>query len=231
MYEDQNQQPREEAIRKVGIEPTFFGKVMTFFSLAIFTSIAGIYVTMTYFMDFFVSYPWMIYVLFAVELGIIFTSRTWSKKRPINRFMFALFAFITGITIAPLVMMVLATPGGVGLLTKALLATAFMFTATALLGWTTKMDLSGLRGFLVMGLIGMIVISVIGIFLPWGNMFELIFSGAGILLFSGFTMYDFQKIKQFPEDRYIDAALMLYLDIFNLFIFILRFILAISGRD
>jgi len=231
MYEDPSQKPQETAYKKVGIEPTFFGKVMTFFALAIFVSIAGMYTTMTYFMDFFMSFPWMMYVLFAVELGIIFTSRKWSKKRPLNRFLFAAFAFITGITIAPLIVLVMATPGGVGMLTKALLATGFMFTATALLGWTTKWDLSGLRGFLVMGLVGMIVISIIGIFLPWGNTFELVFSGAGILLFSGFTMYDFQKIKKFPEDRYIDAALMLYLDIFNLFIFILRFILAFSGRD
>lgn len=231
MYEDPHKQPQEAAIKKLGIEPTFFGKVMTFFALAIFVSIAGMYTTMTYFMDFFMSFPWMIYALFAVELGIIWTSRTWSKKRPLNRFLFALFAFITGVTITPLIVMVMATPGGIGMLTKALMATGFMFTATALLGWTTKWDLSGLRGFLVMGLIGMIVISVIGIFLPWGNTFELIFSGAGVLLFSGFTMYDFQKIKKFPEDRYIDAALMLYLDIFNLFIFILRFILAFSGRD
>lgn len=230
MYEDPNKQPRE-AVAKLGIEPTFFGKVMTFFALAIFTSIAGLYVTYTYFMGMFYTYPWLMYVFFAVELGIIFTSRRWSKRAPLNRVLFAAFAFITGITIAPLITLVLATSGGAMMLVKALVATGFMFTATALLGWTTKINLSGLRGFLVMGLIGMIIISVLGIFFPWGNTFELVFSGAGILLFSGFTMYDFQKLKHFPEDRYIDAALMLYLDIFNLFIFILRFILAFSGRD
>lgn len=215
---------------KVGIEPTFFGKVMTFFALAIFISMGGVYTAMTYLMQYFVQAPALMYVLFAVELGIIFTSRKWSTKRPLNRILFALFAFITGVTIAPLIMMVLASTAGSVMLMKALLATGFMFTATAIIGTTTKYDLSGLRGFLVMGLIGMIVISVIGIFLPWGNTFELVFAGGGIILFSGFTMYDFQKLKTFPEDRYIDAALMLYLDIFNLFLFILRFILAF-GRD
>jgi FtsH-binding integral membrane protein len=54
----------------------------------------------------------------------------------------------------------------------------------------------------------------------------MIFSGFGVLVFSGFAMYDFQRIKSFPEDRYIDAALHLYLDIFNLFIFVLRLILS-----
>ena len=57
----------------------------------------------------------------------------------------------------------------------------------------------------------------------------MIYSGIGVLIFTGFAMYDFQKIKQFPEDRYIDAAMHLYLDIFNLFIFILR--LLMSMRD
>jgi FtsH-binding integral membrane protein len=215
----------------MGIEPTFFGKVMSFFALAMFSSAGGVFVAFRYLTTFFVQYPFMMYVLFALELGIIFTSRIWSKKNPMNKVLFALFTFITGVTLMPLIALVASTPGGVPILFKAILATAFVFTATAIVGWTTKFDLSGLRGFLMMGLIGMIIIGVLGIFMPWGSTFELVFSGAGILLFSGFTMYDFQKLKQFPEDRYIDAALMLYLDIFNLFIYILRFMLAISGRE
>lgn len=228
MYEDHSPQTYTT---KVGIEPTFFGKVMTFFALAMMMSVAGIYMTYTYFMNVFISYPALMYVFFIAELVIIFTSRTWSKKIPLNRILFAVFAFITGVTIAPLMAIVAASPGGVEILTKALLATGFMFTATAIFGWTTKFNLSGLRGFLIMGLFGMIIVGIIGIFLPWSNMFELVFSGAGVLLFSGFTMYDFQKLREFPEDRYIDAALMLYLDIFNLFLYILRFITALSGRD
>ncbi len=111
-------------------------------------------------------------------------------------------------------------------MTKALLATGLMFTATAAFGWTTKMDLSGMRGFLMIALIGMIVVGVIGIFIPWSNTMEMVYSGVGVLIFSGFIVYDFQKIKQYPEDRYIDAALNIYLDIFNLFLYILRLIMA-----
>jgi len=50
------------------------------------------------------------------------------------------------------------------------------------------------------------------------------------VLFSAFTMYDFQKLKHYPEDRYIEAALNLYLDIFNLFLYILRLIMALNRR-
>ncbi len=215
---------------KVGVEPTFFGKVMAFFALAVLSSAAGVYVTMTYFIEYFVQTPALIYLFFAIELAIIFTSRLWSKKAPLNRFLFALFTFITGVTIAPLISVLLASAAGTTILTQALLATALMFGATAIFGYTTKVDLSGLRGFLFMGLIGMIIVGIIGIFIPWGSTTEMIYSGIGVLLFAGFTMYDFQKLKQYPQDRYIDAALALYLDIFNLFLFILRLIMALN-RD
>ena len=73
-----------------------------------------------------------------------------------------------------------------------------------------------------MALIGMIITSIVGIFIPWNNTFEMIFSGIGIVVFSAYTMYDFQRLKMSSIDRPIDAAMRLYLDIFNLFIFILR---------
>lgn len=214
---------------KVGIEPTFFGKVMSFFALAIFASAAGAYITMTYFMEYFIAQPALMWVFFIVELAIIFTSGMWSQKVPLNRILFAAFALITGVTIAPLLGVMAASPGGVEVITKALLVTGLMFTATGIVGWTTKMDLSGLRGFLFIGLIGMIIIGIISFFIPWSSQTEMIYSGFGVLLFAGFAVYDFQKIKQYPEDRYIDAALNLYLDIFNLFLYVLRFMS--SSRD
>jgi len=213
------------------LEATFFGKVMGLFSMAILTSTAGAYIAYSYFLNMFFENPAIMYVAFAVELGLIFTSRTWSKKEPLNRVLFGLFAFVTGATLAPLLAVVLQLDEGGAMLTKALLATGAMFSATALIGWTTQKDLSGIGGFAFMALIGMIIVSVIGIFVPWSNTFEMIFSGIGVIIFSAFTAYDFQKIKKMPNDSYINAALMLYLDIFNMFIFILRLILAFNSRD
>ncbi len=214
---------------KVGIEPTFFGKVLTFFALAVFVSAAGAFVAMKYFMGYFVANPALMWVVFIAEIVLIFTSGMWSQKVPLNRFLFALFAFISGVSIAPLLSVVAASPGGTEIITKALLVTGFMFTAAGLFGWTTRMDLSGMRGFLMIGLIGMIITGIISFFIPWSSQTEMIYSGIGVLLFAGFAVYDFQKIKHYPEDRYIDAALNLYLDIFNLFLFVLRFLN--SSRD
>ncbi len=208
---------------KVGkMESTFFGKVMFFFSLAILTSSAGVFISGHYFMEYFLASPGLMMLAFVAELGLVFSSRMWSARRPLNHFLFLLFAFLSGVTAAPLIFSVAAMPGGVPILTKALLATGLMFTATALFGWTTKKNLSGMSGFLWVSLIGLIVVQVIGIFLPWGSTMEMIFSSFGVVLFSAFTAYDFNKIKHYPQDRYIDAALRLYLDIFNLFLFILR---------
>jgi len=212
------------------VTPTFFGKVMFFFALAVFSSAIGVYATMKYFIGYFIANPALMYVLFAAELIIIFTSKLWRTHSPLNRILFVAFTFITGVTVAPLIAVLAESTAGATILTQALLATGLMFTATAVIGWTTRYDLSGLRGFLLMGLIGMIIVGIIGIFIPWGNTTEMIYSGIGVLLFCGYTMYDFQKIKRYPEDAYIDAALALYLDIFNLFLYILRLIMALNRR-
>lgn len=212
------------------MEPTFFGKVMTFFALAVFSSAAAVYITMHYFMHYFYNTPQLIYVFFVVELAMILTSRWWSQRSPINKIMFVAFTAITGVTIAPLISILAASTAGSTILMQALLATGLMFTATAVIGWTTSYNLSGLRGFLMMGLIGMIIVGIIGIFIPWGNTMEMVYSGMGVLLFAGFTMYDMQKLKQYPENMYIEAALNLYLDIFNLFLYILRLIMSLNRR-
>lgn len=212
------------------ISPTFFGKVMLFFTVAIISSIAGIFVAINFLFSYFTSAPWIMFAFFAAELVLVFTSRIWSTRAPLNRFLFALFTFISGITIAPLIAIVAASPAGLVILAKALIITAFVFTAVGIVGYTTKMDLSGMRMFLFIALIGMIITGVIGIFLPWSNTFEMFYAGIGVLLFAGFTAYDFQKIKMYPEDRYIDAALNLYLDIFNLFIYVLRLLMSLNRR-
>jgi FtsH-binding integral membrane protein len=220
---------QEETLRYTA-SPSYLSQVFFYFGLAILMSAAGTFIGLNYFAAFFLANPILMYVLFAAELILIFTSRMWSETRPLNYVLFSTFAFITGITIVPLIALFMMEFQGVTLIIKALVATTAMFSATALFGWVTQKDLSGLRGFLMISLIGIIVVSIIGIFIPWGNNFEMIFAGFGVILFSGYTMYDIQQIKSSPGLSPIDAALRLYLDIFNLFIFILR-LMGAFARD
>lgn len=224
MFQDQN------VATPYAVGSSFYSQVLFFFGLAVLTSAAGTYFGFNYLFQYFINNSSLIWLFFAVELILVLTSRLWSTKRPINYLLFAAFAFSTGITIVPILASVILEFGGPDIIIKAFLATTLMFSGAAIFGWVTHRELNGLRGFLWISLIGMIVVSVLGIFFPWSNNFEIIFSGFGVIIFSAYTMYDFQKLKLFPQDRAIDAALMLYLDIFNLFIYILRLISAGSRR-
>jgi hypothetical protein len=110
-------------------------------------------------------------------------------------------------------------------------ATAAAFLGLSLWGYTTKKDLSGFGTFLIMGLIGLIVASIINIFLA-SSALNLAISAIGVLIFAGLTAYDTQKIKSmyfvvrgtdFIGKSAIMGALTLYLDFINLFLFLLRF--------
>ena len=120
-------------------------------------------------------------------------------------------------------------------------ATAGAFAGLSLFGYTTKKDLSGWGSFLIMGVIGLIIASVVNIFMQ-SSILELAVSFLGVLIFAGLTAYDTQRLKReylaiqnakvtnpamaqaFPIGKMvIMGALSLYLDFINMFLFLLRF--------
>ncbi|MEZ5912708.1 MAG: Bax inhibitor-1/YccA family protein [Paracoccaceae bacterium] len=129
-----------------------------------------------------------------------------------------IFAVYTGVSIA-----------------QTFLVTAIAFAGLSLYGYTTKKDLSGMGTFLLMGLIGLIVASIVNIFLASGAVAFAI-SVIGVLIFAGLTAYDTQNIKnayiahaQHGDQEWlaksaIMGALNLYLDFLNMFMFLLQFL-------
>lgn len=208
----------------------FYGKVIFCFGIALLVSASGVYTSFQYLIPSMLANRGLIGIAYALELILVFSARFWSTRKPLNYFIFAFFAFLTGVTISPLITGVILEFGGPMLLVKALLATTAAFAAAAVFSSVTKRSLLGIGGFLTVSLIGMIIVSVIGVFFPWSNMFEMIFAGFGTIIFIGYTIYDFQKLKSYPPDQYIDAALQIYLDIFNLFLYILRLMGGLSRR-
>ena len=110
-------------------------------------------------------------------------------------------------------------------------ATAGAFAGLSLVGYTTKRDLSGMGSFLIMGLFGLIIASLINMFMQSSTM-SLVISFIGVLIFAGLTAYDTQKIKNiyfqvqgsdFIGKSAVMGALTLYLDFINMFLFLLRF--------
>ena len=115
-------------------------------------------------------------------------------------------------------------------ITQVFIITAGTFGAMSLWGYTTKRDLTGMGSFLFMGLIGIIIASIVGIF--WqSTALQFAISVIGVLVFTGLTAYDTQKIKEMyyvGDDgtvagrKAIMGALSLYLDFINLFLMLLR---------
>ena len=110
--------------------------------------------------------------------------------------------------------------------------TAGTFAAMAVIGYTTKTDLSSMGKYLLMALIGMIIATLVNVFFVKSTGFELVLSYVGVLVFVGLTAYDSQKIKQMllqapdagegAQKVALLGALSLYLDFINLFIYLLR---------
>jgi FtsH-binding integral membrane protein len=169
------------------------------------------------------------------ELAIIFTAGWWSRSSPLNMLLFGLFPLLSGITVTPYILMLLAQyANGAAILFNAVLTTAFLSLAAAVFAKTTSWNLSGLARGLFFGLLGLILFAVLQIFVPAlrSSGIELIVSGAGIVLFALFTAYDIQRqeaLARAGASPFI-LAIHLYLDIFNLFLMILRFMTALSGE-
>lgn len=119
-----------------------------------------------------------------------------------------------------------------GSIVQTFFITAASFGALSLYGYTTKRDLSGFGSFLFMGVIGILLASVVNIFLQ-SSALQFAISAIGVLVFAGLTAYDTQQIKEMyyegdDSDSYgrkaIMGALRLYLDFVNMFMFLLQFL-------
>jgi FtsH-binding integral membrane protein len=110
--------------------------------------------------------------------------------------------------------------------------TAAAFGALSLWGYTTRRDLTGMGSFLIMGVFGIVIASLVNIFLQ-SSALQFAISAIGVLAFAGLTAYDTQKIKEMYWEgddvlvagrKAIMGALSLYLDFINLFMFLLQFL-------
>ena len=144
----------------------------------------------------------------------------------VTQALFWAFAAIMGLSLSTIFLTYTGTS-----IARVFFVSAASFAGLSLFGYTTKKDLTAMGSFLIMGLIGLVLASIVNIFLQSSAM-EFIISAVGVLVFAGLTAYDTQKIK---ENYYVAAqspemmkkvsvmgALSLYLDFINLFLMLLR---------
>jgi hypothetical protein len=174
--------------------------------------------------------PIIFYGLIIAELALVFTlsARVAKMKASTATAMFIGYAALNGLTLSFIFLAY----------TQSSIASTFFicaatFVACSIYGMTTKRDLTSLGGFMTMGLIGIIIASVVNLFVRSSGM-SMIISYVGVLVFVGLTAYDTQKLKTMALSQPADldagvirkgaimGALSLYLDFINLFLMLLR---------
>jgi modulator of FtsH protease len=200
----------------------FIKKVYSLLALSMVTAAVGAYLG---------SGPLLLLVapnlmlFFILEFALIIFASFVSRKPGLN--MLALFSFttISGLTLGPLLYRV-----GPSIAMEAFALTAITFASLTLYVVFSKKDFSFMSGFLMTGLIVVIAGGILNIFIG-SPIMHFVMSGASVLLFSGFILYDTSNIlRYYGTDEHVSATLALYLDVLNLFIALLS-ILGIMSDD
>lgn len=179
--------------------------------------------------DIIMSNPMLFWVLLILQFVTVIAMSFAMNKIPaiVATGLFFIYAFLTGVTFS--VLFLIYTSSSIAF---TFFTCAAMFASVSVFGYITKMDLTKFGGFLMMGLFGLIIASVVNIFLQ-SSIIYWITSYVGVIVFVGLTAWDTQKIKNMGmfldsgsetgKKAAIFGALMLYLDFINLFLYLLRF--------
>ncbi len=173
----------------------------------------------------------MIFPLMLVELGLVFflSARINKMSAQTATISFIAYAALNGVTMSAILLVYTATS-----VAATFFITAGMFGAMAVYGFVTKKDLTGMGSFLMMGLFGMIIAMVVNFFIG-SPAISWAISAIGVVVFTGLTAYDVQKITKIGASGIMQqgesaitkmaimGALTLYLDFINLFIMLLHF--------
>jgi FtsH-binding integral membrane protein len=174
----------------------------------------------------------MIYVIMFAPLGLVFLFGAMAARMNVGaaQTVFWVFAALMGLSIST----IFVRFTGISI-AQTFFATAVAFLGLSLYGYTTKKDLSGMGSFLIMGLIGLIVASIVNIFLE-SSALQFAVSVIGVLIFAGLTAYDTQRLKneyvmlagqgggrEMLQVSAVSGALSLYMNFLNMFMFLLQF--------
>ena len=190
--------------------------------VALFAASSGTVMNLMY------SHTAAIWILFLIEIGLVFAISGAINKlsSPVASLLFYLFAVVNGLTLTPIFYIYTGSS-----IFKTFFITAGVFGAMSISGYFTTKALTRFGTFVVMALFGLIIVSVVNLFLH-SSALEYGISIAGVLIFIGLTAWDTQRIKQmalYAPDESLGkvatiGALNLYLDFINLFIYLLRLI-------
>jgi uncharacterized protein len=196
------------------------------YQMAVVTNASGAITGMTPFGQALFGSPLM-WVLVLAPLGLVFflSFRIQTMQVSTARLLFFVYAGLLGVSLATIFMVYTHAS-----ITRVFFISAAAFGALSLYGYTTPRSLNAMGSFLVMGLFGLIIASLVNIFLKSSGL-DWALSVIGVLIFAGLTAWDTQKIKEYYDvqddgtvagRKAVMGALSLYLDFINMFMFMLR---------
>ena len=207
----------------------FFAKIYGYVAVGVGLSALVAYLSLTVLweltLNILMAGSWIIWVIMLAEIGLVmFASGAAAKNSPLALPLFIAYSAINGFTIG---IMLLFYTGETVLL--AFVTAVGMFAVMAIIGATTKKNLSAMGQALLAALVGVVIASVVNMFLQSSGM-SFIISLISVVIFAGLIAYDNQRIRyvfeetggQVQEGWAISLALQLYLDFVNLFLHLLR---------
>ncbi|WP_040206215.1 Bax inhibitor-1/YccA family protein [Neobacillus jeddahensis] len=170
--------------------------------------------------------------LMIVEFVMLMAAFFFRRKKMISYSFLYIFTFISGITLYPIVAHYLLTSGA-NVVVMAFASTTVVFTGIAIYAAKSKHNFSFLGGFLLAAILALVAISIFNIFFPLSSGGMLAYSFIGVLVFSGYVLFDISRMKHYGvrAEEVPLMALNLYLDFINLFISILRILGIVNSRD
>ena len=193
------------------------------------TGITAYFLSNSYdFIYFLYNNPSTLWIAFFAQLGIVIwlSSRVMRMSMSTATILFVLYSVLTGVTFTTIFLVF-----DLGTIASTFFVTAGTFFTMSIVGYVTKMDLSRVGNILFMMLIGLVIATIVNIFVASTTLYWII-TYAGVIIFVGLIAYDTQKLKQIfyeygsndetGQKLALYGALTLYLDFINLFLFLLR---------
>ena len=214
---------QQESLAERSVRSSLMAKVMWLLASSVAVAVVGAWVGNR------LLSPALWTVMLLVEIGLVLAVRAWHEVEGLNVGLLYACTFTTGLTLGPTIGYYVAAGQG-DAVTYSLAITGLLFCGLGGLAWITKTDFSGWQGYLMAALTGLLVVSV-GNLVLGSSLLHGAINYFGILLFSLYVVYDVQRTKS-GENTMGNAVLLtleIYLDILNLFLFILS--LLGSGDD
>lgn len=211
-------------------QATLLRSVYLWMTLAlIITGFVAMYVAKSYMANMMIQNSMMFWGVLIAEVALVWylSARIYKMSFTTATILFIVYSILNGVTLSILLLVYTASS-----IATTFFVTAGTFGTMAIFGYITKKDLTRIGSLCIMGVIGIIIASLVNLFLQ-NSMMYMVISYIGVLLFVGLTAYDSQKIKRLLSGDDIEVnevtqkialmgAMTLYLDFINLFIYLLR---------